>query len=204
MGDVLQEVGRAVLCAERALRRAVDDDALEIRDRLGRVAGRLHGPWRIGVKYIVDIAGDILELDIGDRKGADVTTGTGEGHPRRRCVLAGQVKHSRCPVGQYIRPIGEGTRETGDPSLLVEQAEVVTDRDAEFVAVYAGQRRQNIDRGMRDQRRVMVREQRAVVLEKVQQIRDLLKIGRHVRVIAPKVDVVELDVDDVLDTVVSL
>ena len=57
---------------------------------------------------------------------------------------------------------------------------------------------------MRDQRCVMFSKERALVFEEVQQIGHLLEVGGHVRVVAPKVDVVELDVDDVLDTVIEL
>src|SRR6516164_2859152 len=50
----------------------------------------------------------------------------------------------------------------------------------------------------------MVGEKGTVVLEEIQQMWDLLEVGRHVRVIPPKMDVVELDIDDVLDAVIEL
>src|SRR5262249_13791936 len=55
-----------------------------------------------------------------------------------------------------------------------------------------------------DQRRVMVRQHRAVALDEVDQGRDLLEVGEHVRVVPREVDVVEGDVDDVLDAVAEL
>jgi uncharacterized protein YlzI (FlbEa/FlbD family) len=52
---------------------------------------------------------------------------------------------------------------------------------------------------MRDQRRVMIRGKRAVVFEKIQQVRHLLEVRGDVRVIAGEMYVVELNVDHVLD-----
>ena len=99
-GLVLQKVGRAVLRAKRALPRAMDDDALEICDRLVVVARGLHGLRRIGAEHVVDVAADILEFDICDRKGANVATGASEGDPGRRRVLAVLRKHLRRSVSR--------------------------------------------------------------------------------------------------------
>ena len=46
---------------------------------------------------------------------------------------------------------------------------------------------------------MVVRDERAVVLEEVQEVRHLLEVGRDVRVVAPIVRVVELQIDHVLD-----
>ena len=46
-----------------------------------------------------------------------------------------------------------------------------------------------------------IREHRAVLLQEVEQVRHLLQIGGHVRVVPREVDVVEDEVDDVLDAV---
>src|ERR1700722_6366566 len=54
---------------------------------------------------------------------------------------------------------------------------------------------------MGDERRVMVGEQRSLTLEEIQQARNLLEIGRYVRNVAPQMDVVELQIDDVLELV---
>jgi len=54
---------------------------------------------------------------------------------------------------------------------------------------------------MRDQDRVVVRQQRAVPADEVQQVRHLLQIGRDVRVVPQEMHVVEDQVDDVLDVV---
>jgi len=50
----------------------------------------------------------------------------------------------------------------------------------------------------------MVGEERALVLEEIQQIGHLLEVGRHIRVVAAEMDIVELNVDDALDAVVEL
>jgi hypothetical protein len=52
---------------------------------------------------------------------------------------------------------------------------------------------------MRDQLRVVVREQRPVPAQELQQVRHLLELGRHVRPVAAQMRVVELQVDHVLD-----
>ena len=54
---------------------------------------------------------------------------------------------------------------------------------------------------VRDQRRVVVRHPRAVVLDELHQARHHLQVGRDIRVVAEEVDVVERDLDDVLDAV---
>ena len=51
---------------------------------------------------------------------------------------------------------------------------------------------------MGDERRVVVRQESSVALDEVQQVGHLFQIGRHVRVIADEVRVVELHVNYVL------
>src|SRR5581483_85502 len=46
---------------------------------------------------------------------------------------------------------------------------------------------------------MVIREQRAIVLDKVEQIRHLLQIRRNVGVVAREMRIVELDADDVLN-----
>jgi hypothetical protein len=48
---------------------------------------------------------------------------------------------------------------------------------------------------------VVIGEQSALVLEEIQQIGHLLEVRRHIWVIAAQVDIIELDIDDVLNTV---
>jgi hypothetical protein len=49
---------------------------------------------------------------------------------------------------------------------------------------------------------MIIREQGAVITNKIKQTGHLLQIRRHVRVIASKVGVIELDVDHMLDFIV--
>jgi len=67
------------------------------------------------------------------------------------------------------------------------------------IAVGVGERGDDVVRGMRDERRVVIGEQHSVALEELQQIGHLLQIRGHVRVIAAQVHVVELDLDHVLE-----
>jgi hypothetical protein len=54
---------------------------------------------------------------------------------------------------------------------------------------------------MRDQRCVVISEQRALVLEKIQQIGHQLEVRWHIWIVAAEVDIIELDIDDVLDAI---
>jgi hypothetical protein len=51
-----------------------------------------------------------------------------------------------------------------------------------------------------NERSVMVGEEGAVVLEKVEEVGHLLEVGGNVRVITGEMDVVEMYIDDVLDS----
>jgi len=52
---------------------------------------------------------------------------------------------------------------------------------------------------MRDEHCMMVRIQSALALEEIQEMRHLFQVGWDIRVIAPQVSVVKLNVDEVLD-----
>jgi len=67
------------------------------------------------------------------------------------------------------------------------------------VAVDAGQGGQDVVCGMRDEHCMMVRIQSALALEEIQEMRHLFQVGWDIRVIAPQVSVVKLNVDEVLD-----
>jgi hypothetical protein len=67
------------------------------------------------------------------------------------------------------------------------------------IRVETGERGQDPPARVRDQHRVVVGEQCAVVPQKAQQMWHLLEIGRHVRVVPQEVRVIELQVDDVLN-----
>ena len=55
-------------------------------------------------------------------------------------------------------------------SRRIEEAEAVADPEAELLAIDAGERGRDIDRRMRNQRRVMIGEQRALLLQEVEQV----------------------------------
>jgi hypothetical protein len=177
----------------------MDADPLVIRHRLGRVRPRELRLRRILAEDRDDVAWDVLEFDIGRGKGAVVTAGTGERNPRRRRILALQVEHFWQPVGQKARPIGEGARELRD--ALAEEAEAVADRHTELVGIDPGQGGHDVDRGVRNQRGVMIGEDGALLLQEVQQVRHLFEVGRHVRIVAGQMHIVELDIDDMVDAV---
>src|SRR5579883_487674 len=84
-------------------------------------------------------------------------------------------------------------------AVWIKEAEAVADRESEFLAVHAGQRRHDIHRGVRDQRRMMICQQRPLLLHEMQQAWNLLEIRRYIRVVAAQMNVVELQIDDVLD-----
>jgi len=46
---------------------------------------------------------------------------------------------------------------------------------------------------------VVVREQRTVSLDEVEEMGHLLEVGRHARVVTPEMGIVELNIDHVLD-----
>jgi hypothetical protein len=69
----------------------VDRNALEIGDRLVVIAGRFHSLRRIGTKHVIDVAADILEFDIGGRKGAVIAAGACERDPWGRGILAALI-----------------------------------------------------------------------------------------------------------------
>jgi hypothetical protein len=52
---------------------------------------------------------------------------------------------------------------------------------------------------MGNQRRVMIAADHAVVAHEIEEIWNLLEIGRNIRVVAPQMHIVELNMDDVLD-----
>jgi hypothetical protein len=178
----------------------MDGDALEIGDRQVRVGEVLVVLRRSRAEDIVDVAPGVLELDIGHREGADVAAGAGERNPWRRMDLAALIDHlrHRCDA-QIVGPVGEGAGEFRAGAVEIENR--IADRHAHLLAIDAGERGQDIHRRVGDERRVMIGEQRALLLHEMQQIGHLLEIRRHFRIVAAQMDVVELDIDDVLDAV---
>ena len=91
-----------------------------------------------------------------------------------------RVDHARVGVGRRRRGVVDGVGPVGERARAVGRAEgparavglvhlvAVRDRHALPVAVQAGVRGQDVIGGVRDQRRVVVGQERAVVLEEVQ------------------------------------
>ena len=206
-----RDVGPAwVEAAERAVLRAMDRDALEIGDRHGR-------DW---LRASLNSAGEpdrtrcrcrcvgVLEFDIGDREGADVAAGAGERNPGRRMSLAALVDHlrnqQRAPGGvlvDEIGPIGKRRLEMRRAGRI-EEAEAVADAEAEFLAIDAGQRRSRCPPTVCEISGVWwLVSSVPFCSQEIQQAGNLLEIGRHVRIVAAQMDVVELQIDDVLELV---
>ena len=204
-----QEVRLAVVRrgAEGTALRAVDGNADEVGRRLHGVRRDEGGLGGAGAEHLRHVRPDVLEHGVRRRHHPDVAACSGIGHPRRRGDLAELVDHLRRGVGlrprvarveQRVRPVREGDAGIGRP-VRVEIAEAVGDRLTHPVAVDAGQRREDACGGVGDEHGMVVGEKRAVFPDEVEQVRHLLHIRRHVRVVPPEVRVVELDVDNVLN-----
>src|SRR5262249_54921968 len=61
------------------------------------------------------------------------------------------------------------------------------------------QLRENVVGRMRDQSREVIGADNAALGQEVEQVRHLFEIRRHIRIIAPQVNVVEYDIDDPFD-----
>jgi hypothetical protein len=86
-----------------------------------------------------------------------------------------------------------------DAAIRPEEAIAVGNWNSHAVAINAGLGRENIGRGVRNQRGVMIAADGAIVLDEIEQVRHLFEIGWNVRIVAPQVHVVENDMDNVLD-----
>ena len=69
-----------------------------------------------------------------------------------------------------------------------------------FLAVDARERRDDVIRSVRDERGMVVGQQDAIAVQEIEQVRHLLEVGGNVRVITGEMDVVEMYIDDVLDS----
>ena len=206
-----QQVGHPAVGADRRPVRAVHGQAHEVGLGLVRQLGVLGllGLGRVGPVDQRDVRQGVLQLGVGRRHRAEVAARPGVGHPRRRGVLAlrgdqrvvavadrgagrGVVVHDR------VGPVRERAGRVGGPARRVVVV-LVRDRHALVAAVQAGLGGHDVVGRMRDQRRVLAGDQRPVAGDEVQQVRHLLQVAGHVRVVPGVVHVVELDVDDVLD-----
>src|SRR5713226_7769586 len=102
-------------------------------------------------------------------------------------------------VKDWVGPVRERNADVAG-TVWVEVAEAVAHGHTVTVTIDASQRGEDIRGGVGDERSVMVGENGPLGLENVQEVRHLLEIGRHVRVIADKMRVIELNIDDMLDS----
>ena len=186
---------------------------------------------RSGAEYLGDVDSGVLQDRVRGGDLAHVTAGPGERHPGRRGdrvrrhgvprggrghrrvdhvrvgVMAGARR--RLGVEDGVGPVRERARGVGRVEAAVGAVGVVGlvavgDGHAVPVAVQAGEGGQDVVGGVRDQRRVVVGQERAVAGEEVQQVRHLLQVGRDVRVVPEVVHVVEHDRHHVLDAVAEV
>ena len=194
--------------ARRALG-AVDADADEVGEGLPGGRRDLSCLRRTGPEHRRDVDRRVLENRIGRAHGSKVTAGPCKRRPGRGGDLPVFVDHLRRKVGltgptrieQRRRPVGK--RHTGPRGARGrEVAKAVRHGLPHPVGVDAGERAQDPRGGVRDEDGVVVREQRAVLADKVQQVRHLFEVRGHVRVVAGEVHIVKLDVDHMLDLAV--
>ena len=208
---VREQVGLGVRrgSADRRSLGAVDAEADEVRESLPGIRGDLACLVRAGAEDGRNVDRGVLEHGVRRADHADVTAGARERNPWRRSDLAVLVDHLgrevRLPgrsgwIEQRCRPVGERDPAAGR-AVRLEVAEAVRDRLPHPIGVDAGQRRQDPRRGVRDQDRVVVREQGAVAADEVQQVRHLLEVRRDVSAVPQEMRVVELNLDHVLDAV---
>src|SRR5215469_3752602 len=150
----------------------MDGNSEKVGLRLGRIRMRLLGLRRVRAENRRDVEADILELDVRHREGAHIAAGAGERDPWSGMYLAPLVNHLWGGVryrlsgegGNGVGPVGKGRHAIG-AAVRVEVAQAVADRDTELVAVDTSQRSENVDGSMRNEWRVMVGKERALVLE---------------------------------------
>ena len=115
----------------------------------------------------------------------------------RSCRCAQHVKALGW-VGNGVIPIKKGAGEA-DRAIGIEETIGVRHSHAVTVGIHPGQRGQNVIGGVGNQRSVVIGQQGAAILDEAEKMRHLLKVGGHIRIVAAKVNVVELDVNDVAD-----
>ena len=106
-------------------------------------------------------------------------------------------------VVDRVRPVGKGASRVGRPVRVVGLVGVGY-RHALAVAVKPRERSQKVVRGVGDERRVVIGQDRPIVLQEVEQVGHHLQVRRDVRVVPEKMDVVETELHDVLYPVTKL
>ncbi|TMB54935.1 MAG: hypothetical protein E6J47_07385 [Chloroflexi bacterium] len=175
---------RAELVAGGTVNRHAD----EIGERLAGIRDHLGGLRRVRPEDGRDVDGGVLEHDITGRERPNAASRPGVGHPRRRRVHTGLgdhvvrgVERRRVPSAGRREdrrgPVGERDPAVGEPgSIGPVVAERVRDRLTMLVGVDTRQRAHDAARGMRDEHRVVVGQERPVALDEVEQVRHLLQV----------------------------
>ena len=169
----------------------------------------LLGLGRVGAEHVGYVGQGVLQFGVGRGDRAEVTARPGVGHPWRRGVLAlrgdqrvvlvaDRGAGRGVVVDDRVGPVGERPGGVGGPARRVVVV-LVRDRYALVAAVQAGLGGHDVVGRVRDQRGVLMGDQRPVAGDEVEQVRHLLQVAGHVRLVPGVVHVVELDVDDVLD-----
>jgi hypothetical protein len=109
------------------------------------------------------------------------------------------IRRAGC-IEHRVGPVGEGTGRIGRPIRVVGLI-AVGDRHPLPVPIQAGQGGEDVVRGVGDQRRVVVRQHRPVLLDEIQQVWHHLEVRRNVGVVAEEVHVVKRELDHVLHPV---
>src|SRR5215472_1415611 len=136
-------------------------------------------------EYGREVGTGVLDLHVRGSRGAHIAARSGEGHPWRRGVDTVRMIRIGWAAEQVIgvveiqvSPIGEcGLRLHA--SCRVFQVIVSRRRHTMTVRIDAGQDCDDVVRGVRDQRSVMIREKHAIVLDEVEEVRHLLEVGRY-------------------------
>ena len=178
----------------------------EVGEGLTGVGRHFEGLGGAGTKDRGNVCGDVLEDRVGGGDCPEVATSAGEGYPGRRGVLASSGDHVELCVSRRrgrrvedgVGPVGEGDSKAAR-AAGVEVAEAVGDWDAVLVGVDPGQSREDVVSSVRDQGRVMIREDDTIVLDEVQKAWYLFQVRRDVGVVPREVRIVERDVDYMLN-----
>src|SRR5260370_1067411 len=89
-------------------------------------------------------------------------------------------------------------------AALLDASSLTTDWYTGPVWIDAGQGGDDIIGCVRDQRRVMIAAYRAIRKHEIEQVRHLLKIRRNIRIVAPQMHVIKLNLYHMLDPVAEI
>src|SRR5215813_7886129 len=147
---------------------------------------------RAWTEDLVDVVAVVFEHHVDTGHGAEVAAVVHKRYPRRLHVLAVAVDHLEWlharRIGRvrryFVGPVGKGRSVVRAQTAGVVVLEAVRDGDAVLVAIQTGYSGEQVVRGVRDERRVLVGQQRAAALEEIEEVRHLLQIGLHIWIVA--------------------